>query len=257
MPLRRGRRLLKRWRYVGVFGPELMLCAGAARIGPTRQAWWAVWDRVEGVLRERTRVLVGLARVEVAPGRLQVTDGEVEIDLALVEGDGVETVTPDPGGYAWTCKHGAGTARGTVRAGAREWRVERPALVDVSAGYHPRHTSWRWSAGCGALADGRAVSWNLVEGIHDAPRDSERTLWVQGRPREVGPVRFAADLSGITSADGGELRFSAEATRRREDNLVLVRSSYRQPFGTFGGMLPGGLELAEGYGVMERHDAVW
>jgi len=36
-----------------------------------------------------------------------------------------------------------------------------------------------------------------------------------------------------------------------------VRSEYEQPFGTFRGTLPGGLELAEGYGVMERHVAVW
>ena len=34
-------------------------------------------------------------------------------------------------------------------------------------------------------------------------------------------------------------------------------SRYRQPFGTFAGELPGGLELAEGYGVMEDHDVHW
>jgi hypothetical protein len=36
-----------------------------------------------------------------------------------------------------------------------------------------------------------------------------------------------------------------------------VRYSYRQPFGTFTGSLPGGLALAEGFGVMEHHDAHW
>jgi hypothetical protein len=35
-----------------------------------------------------------------------------------------------------------------------------------------------------------------------------------------------------------------------------VRSSYRQPFGTFSGELAG-LELAAGYGVMEAHDVFW
>ena len=40
--------------------------------------------------------------------------------------------------------------------------------------------------------------------------------------------------------------------------MVLVRSSYRQPFGTYAGELPGGLgTLAEGFGVMERHEAWW
>ena len=40
-------------------------------------------------------------------------------------------------------------------------------------------------------------------------------------------------------------------------NLLLLRSDYRQPFGVFSGTLPGGLELAEGYGVMEQHDVHW
>jgi hypothetical protein len=39
-------------------------------------------------------------------------------------------------------------------------------------------------------------------------------------------------------------------------NMVLMRSDYRQPFGTFAGTLPG-IELAEGYGVMETHDVWW
>jgi hypothetical protein len=36
-----------------------------------------------------------------------------------------------------------------------------------------------------------------------------------------------------------------------------VRSDYEQPFGTFHGRLADGVELAEGFGVMERHAAVW
>src|SRR5918999_3742205 len=40
-PLRRGRPL-KRWRYVAVYGPELTLCLGDARIAGVPQRWWAV-----------------------------------------------------------------------------------------------------------------------------------------------------------------------------------------------------------------------
>ena len=50
---------------------------------------------------------------------------------------------------------------------------------------------------------------------------------------------------------------SPEATRRRQENLLLIRSAYRQPFGTFTGTLPGGLVLREAHGVMEWHDAIW
>jgi hypothetical protein len=258
MPLFRAGRMLKRWRYVGLYGPEIMLCAGSARVGPTWQVWWAVWDRLARRLDERTRQLVGRRRVEAErAGRLNVDDGDVSIDLELDEGPGVETVTPAGRTYIWTRKQGGIPARGHVRVGAREWEVNGPAFVDESAGYHDRITSWRWSAGVGTAADGRSLAWNFADGIHDSPRDSERTVWVDGEPSEPGPVGFATDLSGIALAEGGELRFATEATRLRDDNLLVLRSRYEQPFGTFSGVLPGGLELAEGYGVMERHEVRW
>ena len=36
------------------------------------------------------------------------------------------------------------------------------AVVDDTAAYYERHTSWRWSAGVGLSDDRRAVAWNLV-----------------------------------------------------------------------------------------------
>jgi hypothetical protein len=104
----------------------------------------------------------------------------------------------------------------------------------------------------GRAVDGRALAWNLVSGVNDPPSGSERTVWVDGEPREVPRCTFAEDLRSVD-----ELRFEPEAVREHHDNLVLLRSSYRQPFGSFGGVLPGGIELAEGYGVMEEHDARW
>ena len=77
-------------------------------------------------------------------------------------------------------------------------------------------------------------------------------MWIDGVAREVGPVRFAGDLSSV-----GELRFAEEAVRERRENRLLVRSRYRQPFGTFSGALPGDVALADGYGVMEDHDVWW
>jgi hypothetical protein len=139
----------------------------------------------------------------------------------------------------------------------RTWEVDALGLIDSSAGYHARTTEWRWSAGVGRSTDGRALVWNLVDGVHDAPRQSERTVWVGGEAAEVGPVEFADDLSSVGFAEGGALQFSAEAERARRDDLKIFASDYRQPFGTFAGTLPGGLEVAEGYGVMEWHDVRW
>jgi hypothetical protein len=255
MPARRGLRPLKRWRYVGVFGPELMLCVGAARVGPARQSFWAVWDRTQGRLHERTRLRGG--GVALDPGRVAVRAGGVEIELTLDEVDGIETVCPHGGAYAWTRKQGGVRARGRVVLDGVVHAVDALAVIDDSAGYHARHTEWRWCAGVGRARDGRAVAWNLVDGINDPPRDSERTVWIDGAAAETGPATFAADLSAVRTDDGAALRFTAEAVRERHENLLIVRSSYRQPFGTFAGELPGGATLAEGWGVMERHTAAW
>ncbi|HEV7461039.1 MAG TPA: DUF2804 family protein [Solirubrobacteraceae bacterium] len=258
MPLFRRGRMLKRWRYVGVYAADLMLCAGVARIGPARQSWWAVWERDRDRLHERTRLRGG--GVDLGERRVRVRDGAVEMDLSL-DYDGaeeVEVVTPDGRGYAWTRKFAPVRARGSVRVDGGARTVDALALIDDSAGYHARHTSWRWSAGVGTVAsDGGPVAWNLVAGVHDSPTASERTVWAGGQARELGPVSFAEDLGAVAFAEGGRLEFEAGAVRARDDNLLIIRSEYEQPFGTFRGTLPGGLELAEGYGVMERHVAVW
>ena len=252
MPSRHGSRPLKAWRYVGVFAPELMVCAAVVRVGPARQCFWAVWDRQRRRLYEQTRLLRNT--VSLGPGFVRVHDGAISVELELSEAAGIESICASGASYAWTRKQGGIDASGTVSIDGARQAVRARAVVDDTAAYYERHTSWCWSAGVGFVSDGRPVAWNLVDGVNDPPRGSERTVWIDREPFEAPPVvSFASDLSAV---DG--LRFSPEATRERRENLVVVRSSYVQPFGTFSGSLPGGLgELIEGFGVMERHDAWW
>ena len=250
MPLLRGGRPLKQWTYVGAYGPELMLCAASARIGIVRIAWWAVWDRAHGRLLQRTAR--GRGGVTVSPRRAAVQGRSASFELALGDGTPIEVLSPHGDQYAWTRKRAGVPACGWIELRGERRQLDLRAIVDESAGYHARHTAWRWSAGVGALASGEPVAWNLVDGIHDSATGSERAVWVAGEPREVPPVTFAGDLSRV---DG--LRFAAEATRARRENLVLLSSDYEQPFGTFSGELPGAGELREGWGVMERHDVRW
>ena len=250
MPSHHGLRPLKAWRYVGVYGPELMLCVASVRIGPARQSFWAVWDREAKRLHERTAT--GRGGVRLALGEALVLGDAVRLELRLDETAGVETVAPTGRSYAWTRKQGGVHATGWIEIEGMRRAIDSRAVIDDTAGYYERHTHWRWCAGVGRAEDGREVAWNLVDGVNDAATGSERTVWIDGRPQEAGPSVFAADLRGV---DG--LRFEEEAVRERRDNLLLVRSSYRQPFGTFGGELPGGVRLAEGFGVMEEHDAWW
>jgi hypothetical protein len=238
MPFLRGGRPLKRWTWIGAFGPELMLCAARARIAGVPVAWWAIWDRAAGRLLQGERGVTVTPAAAVVAGRLS---------LAIEGGTPVEVVSPHGAQYIWTRKRGNVLVRGHVLGRA----VELRGLLDETAGYHARRTAWRWSAGVGELESGAPVAWNLVAGVHDGPEVSERTVWVGDDPEPLPPPVF----DGLSAVGG--LRFSAEATRAHRQNRLLLRSDYEQPFGTFTGELDGAGALREGWGVMERHDVVW
>ena len=154
MPLR------KSWRWIGAFGPDVMLCVAQARVGVLRRSWWAVWDGTQ--LHEGTR----------AP-----------FELTLEAGEPIEATT----GPAWTRKTPL-RVRGTVLG--RE--IDLPGLLDESHGRHARRTSWLWSAGAGVTVDGVPVTWNLVAGMHPG----ENTVWVDGTPHRVDPPPFDA-IAGV------------------------------------------------------------
>ena len=257
MPLRLNGQTRKRWRYVGVYGREVMLCAAQAQIGPLSQSFWAVWDR-EGRRRyAHTRQLVRGGEVEMDGFSVKIAAKDASADLRLGDGPPVESICPSGAAWGWTRKRAGLPVTGTVTAGGREWRLDGGAIGvdDESAGYHRRHTSWSWSAGVGLTVAGTPIAWNLVTGINDPPRGSERAVWQDGGAREPEPVTFSG-LDRVGFADGSALTFSAESERARSDNLLVFRSRYRHLFGTFAGSLDG-VELAEGFGVMEEHEAVW
>jgi Protein of unknown function (DUF2804) len=258
MALLKGGRALKRWRYVGIFGEELMACAALVQVGPARQSFWALYRRAEDELYERTRLLPRARELQLDRGRLLLRDRRLELDLALEEQAGVRVRCPNGSQHVWTRKQAGTAARGTLTLpGGERRRVDARAVIDETAGYHQRHTEWWWSAGVGEGPDGQRLAWNLVSGVNDPEVGSERAVWVDDVPREAEPVHFAPDLRSIVSAGGCQLRFHAEAVRARSENLLIFKSDYRAPFGTFSGTLPGGVALARGLGVMEHHRALW
>src|SRR5947209_11872456 len=195
MPLFRDRRALKRWRYVGAYGPELMLCVGDAHIGPLRQRFWAV-ATPDGRLRENT-ALFGSGGARLDGAEVAIDGAAVRARLRVAEVEGVETLSPHGDSYIWTRKQGGARVSGLIELDGEPIQFEGNGIVDESAGYHARHTVWSWSAGVGTTVDGRAAAWNLVTGVHDAPAASERTIWLEGTPTEPGPVEFDPDLTWI------------------------------------------------------------
>jgi uncharacterized protein DUF2804 len=254
LPLFDHGQLRKRWRYVAVFAEELMLCAARAEIGPARQCFWVLWDREGRRLWDRTSLRPGSSEVRLDGPRLTIDADGLRAELELGDGAAIEATCPSGASRAWTRKRAGFPVAGTVEVPGRRWQVNGRGVDDESAGHHARQTNWHWSAGVGRAADGREVAWNLVEGINDPPTGSERAIWVDGEPHEPPPSHFRG-LDAV-EVDGGMLEFAPEAEHAREDDFLLIRSSYRHRFGSFSGAL-GELELAEGLGVMEQHDALW
>jgi hypothetical protein len=255
MPLFDHRQLRKRWRYVAVFAEELMLCAARAEIGPATQSFWVLWDREHRRQWAHTNPFPGSREVSFDGPRLEIDGPGLRASLELGEVAPIEATCPSGKSLAWTRKRAGMPVEGTVEIPGRRWQISGRGIDDESAGHHRRLTHWRWSAGVGESVEGRNLAWNLVEGINDPPQGSERAIWVDGEPAEPAPVHFRG-MDGVELGDAGSLDFTAESDHARDDNYLLIRSQYRHRFGTFDGSL-GGLELAEGLGVMEEHEALW
>ncbi|HEY5941964.1 MAG TPA: DUF2804 family protein [Solirubrobacterales bacterium] len=255
LPLLEHGQLRKRWRYVGVFAEELMLCAARAEVGPLTQSFWIFWDRQDRRHEARTILVPGSSEVTLDGPRLEIDSPDLRVSLRLGAVAPIEVTNPSGKGQAWTRKRVGMPVEGTVEVPGKRWQVIGRGVDDESAGHHQRHTSWRWSAGVGESTDGRSLAWNLVEGINDPESGSERAIWIDGEPAEPPPVRFDG-TEGIDLSESERLDFAGESEHIHNENYLLIRSDYRHQFGSFSGSL-GGVELGEGLGVMEEHDARW
>jgi Protein of unknown function (DUF2804) len=255
MPLRMAGQTRKRWRYVGFYSAQLMLCAARAEVGPLGQCFWALWDRDGERSYANTRFRPGSKEVRMDGAEILIEARELRARLLLGESTPVESICPSGTGWGWTRKRAGVPIAATIETAEGRRQLDGHGVDDQSAGYQKRRTSWHWSAGVGRATDGRSVAWNLVEGINDPPAQSERSIWTEGNPVEPSPVSFQG-LAAVEFAAGAPLTFTPGSERARNDNFLLFRSSYRHLFGDFSGSLDG-VELAEGFGVMEQHDALW
>ena len=236
-----------------------MAFAAVVQVGPAGLIFWGIWDRGEERLHESIRRSFPLRRpeVEVRGSRVRIDSPRASARMELARGKPIESICPnDRGGYTWTRKRAGVRVTGQAQVGGRALSLDGLGVEDLSAGYHARRTVWKWSAGVGFGAGGETLGWNLVEGINDPTRNSERAIWVNGLPSEPGPVAFQG-LEAIRFDDGSRLRFSAECERSHSERIpLLARSDYRAPLGSFAGWLAG-IELRSGLGVMESHDVHW
>lgn len=187
--------------------------------------------------------------------------GKLACDFVLDESSGPPGIVAaaDLGGGLRnaTEKRALAAVRGTIDVDGR--RVDLTGGVggwDYTNGLLPRHTKWRWAFGLG-----RDVAFNLVEGFVG---EAECALFTRSPESEVQPLaepRFSFDRDKPSdpwkiTGEGIDLRFEVGAVHAQNTNLVVVRSRFLQPVGTFYGTI--GDRRVDGVpGVVEDQDVLW
>jgi len=285
----------KRWVYLLVPTPEVMLALAIVDAGYLSSGFCSILDRGSGkLLVDANAVLPPLcasiadapsdglrarlvgprisARIERSGGRIVVSARflAASVDVVL---DARSAPPPlsvcariDPGRFNFTQKLVAVPADGEIRAGNSRFPVQSAlAGMDFTHGFLARETKWRWAFGSGN-ASGHTVAFNLSQGF--PPGSPESAVWVDGPPCAAGPIRFEGDLSArgaqwrMRSEDGGvDLVFTPEGQRAQTIDLKVVSSRYVQPFGTFRGHVTAAsgkrIEVDGIPGVTEEHAARW
>jgi hypothetical protein len=285
------RRLMeKRWQYVFVATPEMMLALAVIDCGYLSTGICAVFDRGgRRLLVDENPVLPPLcaqvgdspangsarlfgprieARVERTPRGISVKAKWVHahVDLMLDVGRAPPPVSAVagvgvPGRFDFTQKTVLVPAEGEVRSANVRFPVRgQLAGLDYTHGLLARDTAWRWAFGCGR-AGSREVGFNFSEGFLQG--QGENAIWLDGEPRAAGPVSFTFDPASpmgpwrVRSEDGRvDLAFQPEGYRAQTVDLKLILSKYLQPFGTFSGLLDG-VRIDGLPGVTEDHTARW
>ena len=180
--------------------------------------------------RRRAAALVGGG----AAGRAAVrglpapTAAAIEL-VARREGPASRSSPAHGRSYIWTRKQAGIPVLG--HGPRRRTRVahRRPARLRRRVGRLPRppHDLALVGRASGAPATAAAVAWNLVDGVHDAPR-GERAHGLGRRRAARGRSR---SRSPRTSRAVGDLRFTEWSAREDHTNRLVMRSDYRQPFG--------------------------
>ena len=257
LPLFDHGQLRKRWRYVGLFAEELMLCAARAEVGPLTQS-------LLGALGPGDAAAVGAhgaasRQPRGDAGRAAAGDrraGPARQPRARRAPRRSRPPAPAARAWAWTRKRAGMPVEGTVEMPGRRWQVAGRGVDDESAGHHQRHTSWLWSAGRRRPRSRAATSpgtWS--RGSTTRRRAASGRSGSTASPTEPPPVRFRG-LDGIDLGDAGSLDFAAESEHARDDNYLLsapatATASAASPAPSAASRSPQGL------GVMEEHDARW
>jgi len=132
---------------------------------------------------------------------------------------------------------------------------------DWSGGYMRRETFWNWAC-LSCDVDNTRLGLNVSCGVNETSY-SENCYWVNGKLVKVDLVSFDFNRDNpdsewlIASNDGQiDLHFKPEGYHEERQNLLLIKSNFKQIFGRFNGRI-GEIPIKEQYGFVEDQYVKW
>ncbi len=193
----------------------------------------------------------------------------VEARLSSGGATALTAVLPVTGGdVATTRRVPALAAGGTLTVGSQRSPLDGGVgFIEVANGLFARRAVWRRGFASGRAREGGTLAFHVAEGISDAPKN-EQTLWVEGRPSAMGPVRLTGDNDrpmrrwNLTTSDGRlDLVFEPSVRHREPRSLGLLAGAVERVAGRFTGVVrtpEGTVRHVDGMaGMLELSDAVW
>lgn len=140
-------------------------------------------------------------------------------------------------------------------------------LYDWSGGYMRRETNWFWAAFCDAPEGGPAFGANFAALVNEAYY-SENAFWIDNKRTRVTRAIFDFDLLDpykpwriFDEAGTVDITFTPRDERGEKINAAVLKTFFRQFFGTFEGWLkPKGkkaVKFEKVHGLTEFHRALW
>lgn len=281
-----ARARFKQWQHLCVVHDDLAITLAVVDAGITRLGWVQVIDRRTGERVEHHRQSPLLAihvaerlgdgdtwlrasglrvalRARLDEGRhdVEVTAPQLEIDLTChATTTPLEVVLPlGRGRGMWSHKVPLPVS-GTVRWRGRTVELDRTVatgIFDIHKAHYPHHTWWRWATFVGRDEEGRRLAVNLTRNPVIDPGLHECALWLDGGLRSLPLPEFHLEREPwrITAPEL-DLRFDGDGERREDLDVVVVRSRFRQRYGTFSGTV-GGRRVEAAFGLFEDHDSRW
>lgn len=160
---------------------------------------------------------------------------------------------------------------GKIRIGKKEHAVTRESALttlDWGRGVWEYASFWNWASASGFLSDGATVGLNLGTGFGDLSYATENCFFIDGTMTKLDRVEFDYDASdhmkpwSFVSNDGKlELTFEPFFDRVARTDMLIIRSSVHQVFGTYSGALTTDagtrISIRDLIGWAEEHTARW